>query len=73
MGCRRPPDPGHPPRRCHPGLHLQPVRPRHRRTRRARPHYPLRIRRQPASGQPPHQPGWQPVTLSLRQRGPAAH
>nr|WP_256575381.1 MULTISPECIES: hypothetical protein [unclassified Pseudomonas] len=33
MGCRRPVDPDHPPRRCHPCLHLQPVRTRHRRTR----------------------------------------
>nr|WP_231991052.1 hypothetical protein [Pseudomonas sp. B10] len=56
MGRRRPSDPSHPARRRHTCVYLQPVWPRHRRTRRARPHHPLRIRRQPASGQPPHQP-----------------
>nr|WP_262138674.1 MULTISPECIES: hypothetical protein [Pseudomonas] len=54
-------------------MQLQRLRQCHSRTRRTRPHHPLRIRRQPASGQPPHQSRRQPTALSLRQLAPAAH
>ncbi|MDZ3825960.1 hypothetical protein R0155_06035 [Pseudomonas monsensis] len=73
MGRRRSHDPSHPPRWRHPCLHLQPVWTRQCRTRRTRAYHPLRICRQPASGQPPHQSRRLSVALSLRQRGSAPH
>ncbi|HEX4550946.1 MAG TPA: hypothetical protein VH303_21390 [Pseudomonas sp.] len=73
MGRRRSPDPSHPARRRHSRIHLQPVWPGQRRTRRARPYHPLRIRRKPAPGQPPHQSGRQPTALPLRQLATQSH
>nr|WP_237143824.1 MULTISPECIES: hypothetical protein [Pseudomonas] len=73
MGCRRPPHSGHPARRRHTCVYLQPVWPRHRRTRRARADHPLRIRRQPAPRQPRDQSRRQPTALPLRQLATQPH
>nr|WP_260525116.1 hypothetical protein [Pseudomonas sp. MWU16-30322] len=52
---------------------LQRLRQSHRRTRRAGACHSLRIRRQPALGQPPHQSGRQPTSLPLRQLATQPH
>ncbi|MDN4544870.1 hypothetical protein QYH43_10320 [Pseudomonas sp. C32] len=73
MGRRRPPAATDPAQRRPPRLQLQRLRQGHRRTRRTRAHHPLRVRRRPASGQPPPQPRRHAAQLPLRPRAAAAH